>query len=127
MSARRIARFLGAVVATTWAVLVSGAVPSASAQPCPDVEVVFARGTGEPPGVGGIGQDLWTRCARKLAAGRSGCMGSTTPPAAILAAAWSSLEPSSTGLGTRALTSSPWRRTARTPGWCSVDIRRARP
>lgn len=28
----------------------------ASAQACPDVEVVFARGTTEPPGVGGIGQ-----------------------------------------------------------------------
>jgi len=28
----------------------------ASAQPCPDVEVVFARGTGEPPGVGNVGQ-----------------------------------------------------------------------
>jgi hypothetical protein len=32
------------------------ATPTASAQPCPDVQVVFARGTGEPPGVGGIGQ-----------------------------------------------------------------------
>ena len=31
-------------------------VPVASAQPCPDVEVVFARGTGEPPGVGPTGQ-----------------------------------------------------------------------
>jgi hypothetical protein len=30
--------------------------PSAAAEPCPDVEVVFARGSGEPPGVGGIGQ-----------------------------------------------------------------------
>lgn len=30
--------------------------PAASAQPCPDVEVVFARGTYEPPGVGGPGQ-----------------------------------------------------------------------
>jgi cutinase len=30
--------------------------PSASAQPCPDVEVLFARGTGEPPGVGPTGQ-----------------------------------------------------------------------
>jgi cutinase len=29
---------------------------SAPAQSCPDVEVVFARGTTEPPGVGGIGQ-----------------------------------------------------------------------
>ena len=31
-------------------------VPSASAQPCPDIQVVFARGTGEPPGVGATGQ-----------------------------------------------------------------------
>jgi cutinase len=29
---------------------------TAAAQQCPDVEVVFARGTTEPPGVGGIGQ-----------------------------------------------------------------------
>ncbi len=70
MSARRIARFLGAVVATTWAVLLSGAVPSASAQPCPDVEVVFARGTGEPPGVGGIGQGS-VDSLRSQAGGRS--------------------------------------------------------
>ncbi len=34
----------------------SAPVPSAAAEPCPDVEVVFARGSGEPPGVGGIGQ-----------------------------------------------------------------------
>ncbi len=70
MSARRIARFLGAVVVTTWAVLLSGAVPSASAQPCPDVEVVFARGTGEPPGVGGIGQGF-VDSLRSQAGGRS--------------------------------------------------------
>ncbi|RDH76534.1 cutinase family protein [Mycolicibacterium moriokaense] len=29
--------------------------PPAEGAPCPDVEVVFARGTTEPPGVGGIG------------------------------------------------------------------------
>src|SRR3984957_13372588 len=34
----------------------AAAVPAASAQPCPDTEVVFARGTGEPPGVGPPGQ-----------------------------------------------------------------------
>ena len=34
------------------------AVPSAFAEPCPDVEVVFARGTTEPPGVGRIGQSF---------------------------------------------------------------------
>ena len=50
------ARFFGAVVVATWAALLGGPVPFASAQPCPDVEVVFARGTGEPPGVGGVGQ-----------------------------------------------------------------------
>lgn len=33
-------------------------VPSAAADPCPDVEVVFARGTTEPPGVGGIGENF---------------------------------------------------------------------
>ncbi|WAC93496.1 cutinase family protein [Mycobacterium sp. Aquia_213] len=30
--------------------------PSASAEPCPDVQVVYARGTGEPPGIGPTGQ-----------------------------------------------------------------------
>ena len=31
------------------------AAPSASAQPCPDIEVVFARGTTEDPGLGPTG------------------------------------------------------------------------
>jgi hypothetical protein len=35
--------------------LLSPPTPAASADPCPDVEVVFARGSGEPAGVGGIG------------------------------------------------------------------------
>ncbi|MCZ8378072.1 cutinase family protein [Mycobacterium sp. CPCC 205372] len=38
--------------------LVGAPAPAATAQPCPDVEVVFARGTGEAPGVGGIGQSF---------------------------------------------------------------------
>ncbi|MBV8930521.1 MAG: cutinase family protein [Mycobacteriaceae bacterium] len=38
-----------------WA-LVGGGIPAASAQPCPDVEAVFARGTSDPPGVAGTGQ-----------------------------------------------------------------------
>ncbi|MGH3630350.1 MAG: cutinase family protein [Sciscionella sp.] len=51
---RKVACAVGAavVIASSPGVLV----PSASAQPCPDVEVVFARGTGEPPGVGPTGQ-----------------------------------------------------------------------
>ncbi|MBV8930297.1 MAG: cutinase family protein [Mycobacteriaceae bacterium] len=32
------------------------AVPSAAAAPCPAVEVVFARGRDEPPGIGQVGQ-----------------------------------------------------------------------
>jgi cutinase-like protein len=56
MNGRRIARLIGAVMVTSWATLLSVPVPSASAQPCPDIEVVFARGTSEEPGVGGIGQ-----------------------------------------------------------------------
>jgi len=70
MTARRIARFFGAVVVTSWAMLLSAPVPSASAQPCPDVEAVFARGTGEPPGVGGIGQ-AFVDALRSQARGKS--------------------------------------------------------
>ncbi|WP_102143746.1 cutinase family protein [Mycobacterium hubeiense] len=44
--------------------------PSASAQPCPEVEVIFARGTYEPPGVGGIGQEF-VDAVRTQAAPRS--------------------------------------------------------
>jgi cutinase len=36
--------------------LSSAPIAISSAQPCPDVEAVFARGTSEPPGVGGIGE-----------------------------------------------------------------------
>lgn len=55
MTSRRFARLVGAAILTTSALLFAP-VPSSSAQPCADVEVIFARGTGEPPGVGGIGQ-----------------------------------------------------------------------
>ena len=54
VTARTIALFFGAVVAA--GVYPLGAVPSASAQPCPDVEVVFARGTAEAPGLGPTGE-----------------------------------------------------------------------
>jgi cutinase len=63
-------KLLGAAVVASWAVLLSVPVPYASAQPCPDVEVVFARGTGEPPGVGGVGQ-AFVDALRSQAGGRS--------------------------------------------------------
>jgi cutinase len=45
---------IAAVAASSPALLTAS--PLATAAPCPDVEIVFARGTTEPPGVGGIGQ-----------------------------------------------------------------------
>jgi len=55
MCLRQIARLVAAVLMTTCGLL-SAPITTAAAQPCPDVEAVFARGTGEPPGVGGIGE-----------------------------------------------------------------------
>ena len=52
------------------AALVGVGAPSAAAQPCPDVDVVFARGTGEAPGVGGVGQ-AFVDALRAQAAGRT--------------------------------------------------------
>src|SRR4029453_3528986 len=53
----RITRSVGAAAAAAWALPIAFIEPpSAAADPCPDVEVVFARGTTEPPGVGGVGQ-----------------------------------------------------------------------
>ncbi len=43
-----------------------GAAPAASAAPCPDVELVFARGTFEPAGVGGTGQAFVDSLRTKL-------------------------------------------------------------
>lgn len=61
MTLRLLTHVLGVAMVTTGALI---SAPVASAEPlpviasptCPDVEVVFARGTGEPPGLGGVGQ-----------------------------------------------------------------------
>jgi cutinase len=58
MKTSHVTRVLGASVVAIGATLVCPSLPPASAAPCPDVEVVFARGTGEPPGVGGVGQSF---------------------------------------------------------------------
>jgi cutinase len=50
--------------------LTSAPAPLAHAAPCPDVEVVFARGTFEPPGLGGIGHSF-VDAVRAKAAGKS--------------------------------------------------------
>lgn len=56
MIARGLTRLLGAAT-VTWAAMLGAPAAIGSAQaPCPDVEVIFARGTAEAPGVGGVGQ-----------------------------------------------------------------------
>jgi cutinase len=55
MSVSQIGRVLFAALVILGG-LFGAPMPVSSAQPCPDVEAVFARGTGEPPGVGGIGE-----------------------------------------------------------------------
>lgn len=48
--------------------IICGPAPAASAEPCPDVELLFARGTGEPPGIGRVGQALADRLRSLLGA-----------------------------------------------------------
>ena len=55
MAARSAA--LGSALISALAVL-AGPAPIASAEPCSDVELLFARGTSEPPGIGRVGQAL---------------------------------------------------------------------
>ena len=62
-----ISRFFGVAAVATSAVLGTAInIPSASAAPCADVEVVFARGTFEAPGVGGVGQSFVDALRAKL-------------------------------------------------------------
>ena len=60
VSPRHVARFIVAVVVAAWAALLSAplSIPFASAAACSDVEVVFARATTEPAGVGSVGQSF---------------------------------------------------------------------
>jgi cutinase len=55
---RKVGRLLSAAVAGAALVSPVIAAPLASADPCPDVQVVFARGTFEPAGVGAVGQSF---------------------------------------------------------------------
>lgn len=56
--------------ATTACVIPLGAAPAAHADGCSDIEVVFARGTNEPPGIGRVG-DAFVNDLRGLVGDRS--------------------------------------------------------
>jgi Cutinase len=59
--------FVCCAIVPAWALLI-GPTPLAAAEPCPDVEVVFARGTTEPPGVGYIGERFVDRLREHVGA-----------------------------------------------------------
>ncbi|WP_162938393.1 cutinase family protein [Mycobacterium kyogaense] len=60
MRSDRLRRLAAAAAAAALPVAATAVLPAptASAQPCSDVEVIFARGTSEPPGIGRVGQAL---------------------------------------------------------------------
>ena len=60
VNAPRFACQLCAALVTIWATMLCLPIliAPASAAPCPDVEVTFARGTAEAPGVGAVGQEF---------------------------------------------------------------------
>jgi cutinase len=71
VGARRLARALATAVTPAATIRsASSGIPSASAAPCPDIEVVFARATTEPPGIGGVGQ-AFVDALRSQVGGRS--------------------------------------------------------
>src|SRR6185369_16819821 len=88
---------------------------TASADDCPDIEVVFARGTNDSPGLGNVG-GAFVDALRGKVGGRS-------------VGAYAVNYPSRrrTAPTMRAPTSSTWSTTAPTPGWCWAGTRRVRP
>ncbi|BCO35515.1 cutinase family protein [Mycobacterium heckeshornense] len=58
MSGRHVVHLFAVAVLTVPASLWHALIAPASAAPCPDVEVTFARATTEPPGVGVVGQQF---------------------------------------------------------------------
>jgi cutinase len=75
-----IARLIAVAVFTTSAPVGSlTETPSVSADPCADVEVVFARGTGEPLGVGQVGQAFVDSLRSKIGGKSLGVYGVNYP------------------------------------------------
>jgi len=69
---------LAAAALAAAAVTLAPAVPAA-ADDCPDVEVIFARGTGEPPGPGRVGQAFADALAPQLGGRSLGVYGVNYP------------------------------------------------
>jgi cutinase len=59
MGLRRWVVGLVVAVAVSVATFTGGPAPTAGADGCPDVQLIFARGTAEPPGMGRVGDALF--------------------------------------------------------------------
>ncbi|OBK24016.1 cutinase [Mycobacterium asiaticum] len=71
MTARSLARIFSVFVFSAWALWsVPIAAPTADADPCSDVSIVFARGTHQEPGLGNVGQSFVDLLTTQIA-GRS--------------------------------------------------------
>lgn len=64
------ARLMSAAVAALACVSLIGAPPASAAAKCSDIELIFARGTDEPPGIGAVGSAL-VEALRPMVKGRS--------------------------------------------------------
>jgi cutinase len=68
---RRISvRLLAAALTVVAMWFAPNGIPPAAAQGCPDIEAIFARGTNDPPGIGGVGQ-AFVDALRSKVGGRS--------------------------------------------------------
>ena len=121
MRARNVGLVLGVAVAMAWAAIGLFDTRHAYAGPCPDVEVVSARGTDEPPGLGSIGQAFIDSLRPKIPERSVGVYGVNYP------ATDDFVRSESAGAGDGSVMSNPQLRTAPTPKWCLMDILRARP
>lgn len=71
--------YASALAATAALTAVLGPTPVAQAADCPDVQVVFARGTSEPVGVGRVGEALSSQLAGQLGGRTIGVYGVNYP------------------------------------------------
>lgn len=67
---RIVIRLFATVVMAGAILCAPNGIPPAAAQGCPDIEVLFARGTGDPPGIGDVGQ-AFVDSLRSKVGGRS--------------------------------------------------------
>lgn len=79
VSIRHLPRFLSAAVLAPWALFSAAPVPSTSAATCPPSQVVFARGTGEAPGVGPVGEAFVNKLRSRVGGKSVGVYGVSYP------------------------------------------------